>query len=96
LAPCKRYCADGSPKDRNDKTDYWYRCNPDGEVTRLFEDRFGIPNTFIWTEDVRLIIAASVRNEIKSYGLNPAVNWLSDRRIIQYCHATASVEGGVA
>ncbi|MDX8452129.1 SMP-30/gluconolactonase/LRE family protein [Mesorhizobium sp. VK9D] len=44
-----------------------YRIGPDGEVTSLSEDRFGITNTMVWTADGRFITADTTKNALYSY-----------------------------
>ncbi|KAA3450799.1 gluconolactonase [Mesorhizobium sp. SARCC-RB16n] len=44
-----------------------YRVGPDGEVTSLSEDRFGITNTMVWATDGRFITADTTKNTLYSY-----------------------------
>lgn len=58
---------DGSPTAQAGKTGCLYRIAPDGQVTRLVEDRFGITNTMVWLDDGRFITADTVENALYAY-----------------------------
>jgi sugar lactone lactonase YvrE len=58
---------DGSPVDIANDAGRLYRIAPDGVVTRLTEDRFGITNTLAWTPDGRLLTADTMANTLYSY-----------------------------
>jgi len=58
---------DGSPVDIANDAGRLYRIAPDGAVTRLTEDRFGITNTLAWTPDGRLLTADTMANTLYSY-----------------------------
>jgi sugar lactone lactonase YvrE len=59
-----------------------YRVDPGGDVTRLSEDRFGITNTMVWTQDGRFITADTMKNAIYSYAWNGGPSRLADRRLL--------------
>ena len=58
---------DGRPREQAGKTGRLYRIAPDGSVTALSEDRFGITNTMVWLDDGRFITADTVANAIFAY-----------------------------
>jgi len=74
--------ADGTPKDITASTGRLYRCTPDGSVASVSEDKFGITNTFVWTDDGRLITADTLENALYSYRVNGSGGTLSDRKTI--------------
>lgn len=57
-----------------------FRVAPDGAVTRLSDDRFGITNTMVWTQDGRFITADTMKNELYSYAWDRAASRLEHRR----------------
>lgn len=57
---------DGSPKPMAGTTGRLYRIAPDGTVTRLSEDRFGITNTMCWTKD-GFVTADTLANTLYLY-----------------------------
>lgn len=70
---------DGSPQPMRGSSGALYRIAPDGAVTRLTADLFGITNTMIWTGDGRFITADTTLNTLYLYD-NPAPAMLSNRR----------------
>jgi len=58
---------DGAPQQMAGTTGRLYRIAADGQVTSLTEDRFGITNTMIWTDDGHFITADTTRNEFYVY-----------------------------
>lgn len=72
---------DGSPEDVTASTGRLYRVTPDGAVTPLSDDRFGITNTMVWTDDGRLITADTMENALYSYEIGPGGS-LRDRRTL--------------
>lgn len=58
---------DGSPMAQSGKCGGLYRVDPNGTVTRLTEDRFGITNTMVWLDDGRFITADTVENALYAY-----------------------------
>lgn len=58
---------DGRPVEQAGETGRLYRITPDGTVTRLTEDRFGITNTMVWLDDGRFITADTVANRLFAY-----------------------------
>ncbi|ESX96153.1 MULTISPECIES: SMP-30/gluconolactonase/LRE family protein [unclassified Mesorhizobium] len=57
-----------------------FRVAPDGRVTRLSDDRFGITNTMAWTPDGRFITADTMKNELYSYAWDRTAWRLEHRR----------------
>ena len=62
---------DGSPMAQAGTTGALYRIDPDGTVTRLSEDRFGITNTMVWLDDGRFVTADTVANALYAYDVTP-------------------------
>lgn len=60
---------DGSLVAQAGKTGALYRVAPDGTVTRLTEDRFGITNTMVWLDDGRFITADTVEDRLYAYSV---------------------------
>jgi sugar lactone lactonase YvrE len=70
---------DGAPQPMSGNTGRLYRITPDGAVAPLSDDRFGITNTMVWTDDGRFITADTIANQLYQYDLtSPAT--LSNRR----------------
>lgn len=59
-----------------------FRVAPGGEVTSLSDDRFGITNTMVWTQDGRFVTADTMKNVIYSYAWNGDSSRLDDRRLL--------------
>lgn len=70
---------DGAPQPMRGNTGRLYRIAPDGAVAPLSDDRFGITNTMVWTDDGRFITADTVANQLYEYDLATPVA-LSNRR----------------
>jgi sugar lactone lactonase YvrE len=64
----------------NDAGRLW-RVDPNGRVTMLCDDRFGITNTCVWLAGGRFVTADTMRNELYSYRWNAERQRLDDRRI---------------
>ncbi|MDJ1007487.1 MAG: SMP-30/gluconolactonase/LRE family protein [Paracoccaceae bacterium] len=73
--------ADGSPMDITEATGRLYRVTSDGGAACISDDRFGVTNTMVWTEDGRFITADTSANAIYSYRMDHAGR-LTDRRIV--------------
>jgi sugar lactone lactonase YvrE len=72
---------DDSAADVTEDAGRLYRYAPDGTLTRLTEDRFGITNTLVWPASDRLITSDTTRNALYAYRIDGA-GQLSDRRTI--------------
>lgn len=59
--------ADGTPMKITGKTGGLYRVSPNGSLTRLTEDVFGITNTMVWPDDHTLIIGDTTENALYRY-----------------------------
>ena len=59
-----------------------FRVGPSGDVTSLSEDRFGITNTMVWTQDGRFVTADTTKNAIYSYAWSGGSSRLDDRRLL--------------
>jgi sugar lactone lactonase YvrE len=73
---------DDSPLDVVQPVGRLYRFAPDGTLSRISDDAFGITNTFVWPQDNLLITADTLANELYSYRIG-ADGALSDRKTIQ-------------
>jgi len=60
---------DGAPQPMSGNTGRLYRIAPDGEITALTDDRFGITNTMVWTADGRFITADTLANQLYQYDI---------------------------
>lgn len=72
---------DGTPRDITAATGRIYRVDPKGSVTALSEDRFGITNTMIWTNDGEFITADTMENALYAYRIGPGGK-LENRQVI--------------
>jgi sugar lactone lactonase YvrE len=59
--------ADDSPMAIPQATGSIYRYAPDGRLSRMTEDRFGITNTFVWPDDGTLVTADTPENALYAY-----------------------------
>jgi len=64
--------ADGSPRAQDARSGQLYRIAPDGTVTRLSDDLYGITNTMAWLPDGRFVTADTVENTLYAYPPGPA------------------------
>jgi len=72
---------DDSPLDIPQSTGRLYRYDPDGRLTLLSEDRFGITNTLVFPSPDRLVTADTLTNTLYSYRIGPD-HRLRDRTIL--------------
>jgi sugar lactone lactonase YvrE len=72
---------DGGPVDIPEATGQLYRYSPDGTLTRLTEDRFGITNTLVWPAPDRLVTADTLANALYEYRIGTD-GTLHDRRTV--------------
>jgi len=70
---------DGEPQKMAGDTGRLYRIAPDGGVTRLTDDAFGITNTMVWTDDGRFVTADTIANALYVYDC-PSPSTLAGRR----------------
>jgi len=73
---------DDSPLDVLQSVGRLYRFAPDGTLSQISDDVFGITNTFVWPQDNLLITADTIANELYRYRIG-ADGALSDRKTIQ-------------
>jgi sugar lactone lactonase YvrE len=59
----------GLPMAMAGTTGSLYRITADGTVTRLTDDKFGITNTMIWTDDGHFVTADTLSNVLYAYRL---------------------------
>jgi sugar lactone lactonase YvrE len=71
---------DGKPRETEGARGTAYRIDPDGAVTRLTTDLFGIPNTMAWPADGVFLIADTVANATYRYDVSVDARRLSGRR----------------
>ena len=72
---------DDSPRDITEDAGRLYRYAPDGTLTRLSGDLFGITNTLVWPSPGTLVTADTTKNALFSYRID-AGGRLVDRRTI--------------
>lgn len=73
---------DGSPMDMTEDAGRLYRCTPDGQVTPLSDDLFGLTNTLVWPESGGVITADTGKNEIYRYEYDEMTQRLTNRRTL--------------
>ncbi|MBA1145233.1 SMP-30/gluconolactonase/LRE family protein [Mesorhizobium neociceri] len=73
--------ADDVPVAITQEAGQLFRVAPDGGVTRLSDDRFGITNTMVWTQGGRFVTADTMKNAIYSYAWDGG-SGLADRRLL--------------
>lgn len=74
--------ADDSPAAIPAATGHLYRYAPDGVLTRVSEDAFGITNTLVWPRPDLLITADTLANALYAYPVGPGGR-LGPRRMVQ-------------
>jgi sugar lactone lactonase YvrE len=72
---------DGGPADIPEATGRLYRYTPDGMLTMLTDDRFGITNTLVWPTSYCLVTAYTLANAIFEYRIG-SDGALHDRRTV--------------
>lgn len=72
---------DDSPLDITQSVGHLYRYRPDGTLSRVSDDAFGITNTFVWPRKDTLITADTIANATYSYHVGSG-GLLSDRKTI--------------
>jgi sugar lactone lactonase YvrE len=70
------------PKEIAGKKGALYRIAPDGTVTELSDDRFGITNTMVWLDDGRFVTADTLANELYLYDYDSTAHRLANRRVL--------------
>ena len=73
---------DLAPREMGAPAGSLYRVAPDGGVTRLSDDRFGITNTMVWLDDGRFVTADTLANKLYVYEYDPAGVRLRNRRVL--------------
>jgi sugar lactone lactonase YvrE len=73
---------DLGPREITGPSGSLYRVAPDGKVSRLTDDRFGITNTMVWLDDGRFVTADTLRNEIYVYDYDRSAHQLHNRRVL--------------
>lgn len=71
---------DGLPMAMAGTTGSLYRITADGTITRLTDDKFGITNTMIWTNDGHFVTADTLSNALYIYRLGASGTVLAARR----------------
>jgi sugar lactone lactonase YvrE len=72
---------DLAPKAMTENIGALYRIAPDGRVSELSTDRFGITNTMVWLDDGSFVTADTLRNELYRYDYDTGTQRLSNRRL---------------
>lgn len=83
---------DDSPVALTEDAGRLYRYGPDGALTCLTDDRFGITNTFVWPSPDRLITADTTKNAHYSYRIDGSGR-LSDRCTVHDGYARGLPDG---
>jgi sugar lactone lactonase YvrE len=86
--------ASGRPTEISGKHGALYRVAPDGTVTRLTPDMFGITNTLVWLDDGRVVTADSPDNVLYAYD-SDGTNLTSRTRFF-YDFKTGLPDGSIA
>ncbi len=73
---------EGSPVDITSDTGRLYRCTASGDVIALNDERFGITNTLVWSDEGSVFTADTLKNEIYRYHYDPDTERLTDKRTI--------------
>jgi sugar lactone lactonase YvrE len=73
---------DGSPKDMDRNSGAIYRIAPEGQVSQLTPNDYGITNTMGWTRDNRFFFADTLANEIYLFDYDQATQRIGNRRTI--------------
>lgn len=73
---------DDSPVEQTQDAGRLYRYGPDGVLSRVSEDVFGITNTFVWPTPETLVTADTTKNALYAYDVAPGTGQLSGRRTI--------------
>ncbi|TAN09296.1 MAG: SMP-30/gluconolactonase/LRE family protein [Rhizobiaceae bacterium] len=71
---------DGAPKEQETKAGRYYRIAPDGTVSCLSDDLYGIPNTMLWPEPGVFITADTIDSTLYRYAMSANGLRLSGRR----------------
>lgn len=72
--------ADGGPRPAPDRTGRLYRISPEGKVTVLSPERFGITNTMVWLDDGSFVTADTVTNSLFRFDYDPSARTLANPR----------------
>lgn len=73
---------DLAPKAMTENIGALYRIAPDGSVSELSADRFGITNTMVWLDDGGFVTADTLRNELYRYDYDAGTQHLRNRRVL--------------
>lgn len=73
---------DDTPVDLTEDAGRIYRYKPDGTLTAVSDDRFGITNTFVWPSPARFVTADTTKNALYAYDVDPDSGSLSGRRTL--------------
>jgi sugar lactone lactonase YvrE len=60
---------DDSPAEIPAATGRLYRYTPEGQLTQVSDDRFGIANTLVWPEPDMLVVGDTLENTLYRYGI---------------------------
>lgn len=73
---------DGDPRDITRDSGRLWRLAPDGGLTAICDDNFGITNTLVWPRSELLITADTTKNALYSYAVDPASGCLTARHLV--------------
>jgi sugar lactone lactonase YvrE len=74
--------ADGGPKPAPDRTGRLYRISPEGEVTPLSAEPFGITNTMVWLDDGSFVTADTTTDALLRFDYDEASQRLTHPRAL--------------
>ena len=75
----QNFTPDGTPTELTGKCGRYYRIDPDGSVTKLSDDLYGITNTMVWLPDGRFVTADTTENTLYVYDVDPSGKVLKNR-----------------
>ena len=73
---------DLGPMEMTAPTGSLYRVAPDGAVSRLTDDRFGITNTMVWLDDGRFVTADTLATALYLYEYDSTAMQLQRRQLL--------------
>jgi sugar lactone lactonase YvrE len=71
--------SDGSPRPMTESTGAVYRIDPSGNIKRLTENKFGISNTMVWSDDGHFMFADTMANAIYRFSYDTAASILGEQ-----------------
>lgn len=84
---------DDGPREITRDSGRLWRLAPDGILTALCDDRFGITNTLVWPAPGQLITADTLQNALYRYRIEPDTGKLADRETVMQGFARGLPDG---